>query len=77
MREAMEEGQWELNAPLEGRAIGRGTASRASGLNPGDLVFHRHVWRTHALSAPRRLACCRAPTGCRCGPGSACSAAPA
>jgi len=49
MREAMEEGEWELNAPLEGRAVGRVVASRDPRLAVGDLVFHRHGWRTHAL----------------------------
>src|SRR5882757_5457234 len=49
MREAMEEGHRALNEPLEGRAIGRITASRAPGLAVGDLVFHRRGWRTHAL----------------------------
>lgn len=40
---------FELNAPLEGRAIGRVIASRDPGLAEGDLVFHREGWRTHAL----------------------------
>jgi NADPH-dependent curcumin reductase CurA len=48
MREAMD-GDWELNAPLEGRAVGRVTASRDPGLAVGDLVFHRFGWRTHAV----------------------------
>ncbi|MEC3993239.1 NADP-dependent oxidoreductase [Actinacidiphila sp. DG2A-62] len=52
MREAMEEGVWELNAPLEGRAVGRVVAGSAPGLAVGDLVSHRRGWRTHALLAP-------------------------
>ncbi|MGW2666741.1 NADP-dependent oxidoreductase [Streptomyces sp. NPDC001272] len=43
------EGGFELNAPLEGRAVGRVLASRDPGLAEGDLVFHRAGWRTHAL----------------------------
>ena len=49
MREAMEEGGWELGTPLEGRSIGRVVRSRTPGLRTGDLVFHRHAWRTHAV----------------------------
>ncbi|MEV6008414.1 NADP-dependent oxidoreductase [Streptomyces sp. NPDC051976] len=51
MREAMD-GDWALHTPLEGRSIGRVTASRTPGLAVGDLVFHRHAWRTHALVTP-------------------------
>ncbi|KOT88547.1 NADP-dependent oxidoreductase [Streptomyces sp. NRRL F-5755] len=51
MRELMD-GGWDLHAPLEGRSIGRVTASRAPGLAEGDLVFHRKGWRTHALVTP-------------------------
>ncbi|MEU6760072.1 NADP-dependent oxidoreductase [Streptomyces sp. NPDC046685] len=43
------EGGFELNAPLEGRTVGRVIASRDPGLAEGDLVFHREGWRTHAL----------------------------
>ncbi|GLZ81278.1 NADP-dependent oxidoreductase [Actinorhabdospora filicis] len=46
-REVMEEDP--LHQPLEGRALGRVVSSRLDGLHPGDLVFHRHGWRTHAL----------------------------
>ncbi|SEO09491.1 hypothetical protein SAMN05216267_101747 [Actinacidiphila rubida] len=49
MREAMEEGGWQLGVPLEGRSVGRVVRSRTAGLRPGDLVFHRRAWRTHAL----------------------------
>ncbi|MFE9815502.1 NADP-dependent oxidoreductase [Streptomyces sp. NPDC005773] len=47
-REEMD-GGWELNTPLEGRAIGRVIDSRDPALAEGDLVFHRYGWRTHAL----------------------------
>ncbi|MEV6680371.1 NADP-dependent oxidoreductase [Streptomyces erythrochromogenes] len=43
------EGGFELDAPLEGRSVGRVIASRDPGLREGDLVFHREGWRTHAL----------------------------
>ncbi|MBT2546106.1 NADP-dependent oxidoreductase [Streptomyces sp. ISL-44] len=43
------EGGFELNAPLEGRSVGRVIASRDPGLAEGDLVFHREGWCTHAL----------------------------
>ncbi|GAB2692334.1 NADP-dependent oxidoreductase [Kitasatospora kifunensis] len=49
MREAMDEGHWELNTPLEGRSIGRVIESRTPELAVGDLVFHRNAWRTHAV----------------------------
>ncbi|MBC2877593.1 NADP-dependent oxidoreductase [Streptomyces sp. TYQ1024] len=48
MREAMDSA-WELNAPLEGRAVGRVVESRDPALAVGDLVFHRKGWRTHAV----------------------------
>lgn len=47
-RECMD-GDWELNAPLEGRTIGRVLRSKDKRLAEGDLVFHREGWRTHAL----------------------------
>ncbi|KUJ67215.1 NADP-dependent oxidoreductase [Streptomyces albus subsp. albus] len=47
-RESMD-GEWKLHSPLEGRAIGRVLESRDSRLAPGDLVFHRQGWRSHAL----------------------------
>ncbi|MBW5484753.1 NADP-dependent oxidoreductase [Streptomyces bambusae] len=40
---------FELNAPLEGRSVGRVVASRDPQLAEGDLVFHREGWRTHAV----------------------------
>ncbi|WP_329564908.1 NADP-dependent oxidoreductase [Kitasatospora sp. NBC_01266] len=55
MREAMDEGHWELNTPLEGRAIGRVIESRTPELAVGDLVFHRRAWRTHAVLTPAQL----------------------
>ncbi|WP_052850907.1 MDR family NADP-dependent oxidoreductase [Streptomyces avicenniae] len=49
-RELMDEdGGWALDAPLEGRTLARVVASRDPQLREGDLVFHRHGWRTHAL----------------------------
>lgn len=48
MRECMD-GDWDLNAPLEGRTIGRVLSSADDRLAEGDIVFHREGWRTHAL----------------------------
>ncbi|MEU9010662.1 NADP-dependent oxidoreductase [Streptomyces sp. NPDC048479] len=45
----MMDGYFELNAPLEGRTLGRVVASHDPGLQAGDLVFHRLGWRTHAV----------------------------
>ncbi|NUR73689.1 MAG: NADP-dependent oxidoreductase [Hamadaea sp.] len=47
MREAMADN--ELHAALEGRAVGRVVASRTPSLAVGDVVFHRHGLRSHAL----------------------------
>ncbi|WP_328931053.1 MULTISPECIES: NADP-dependent oxidoreductase [unclassified Streptomyces] len=44
-----------LGAPLEGRAIGRITASRTPLLTEGEIVFHRHGWRTHAVVDPDEI----------------------
>ncbi|MER6208608.1 NADP-dependent oxidoreductase [Streptomyces sp. NPDC001642] len=44
-----------LGAPLEGRAIGRITASRTPLLTEGEIVFHRRGWRTHAVVAPQEI----------------------
>lgn len=44
-----------LGAPLEGRAIGRITASRTPLLTEGEIVFHRRGWRTHAVVAPDEI----------------------
>ncbi len=48
MREMMD-GGWKLNAPLEGRSVGRVVESNEPALKPGQLVFHRQGWRTHAV----------------------------
>lgn len=45
----MMDGDFELNAPLEGRTLGRVVASRDPGLQAGDVVLHRLGWRTHAV----------------------------
>ncbi|MFE1130185.1 zinc-binding dehydrogenase [Streptomyces albidoflavus] len=47
MRENMDE-EWELHAPLEGRALGRVVTSADPALPEGSLVLHRQGWRTHA-----------------------------
>jgi len=51
MRECMD-GDWDLDAPLEGRTIGRVLQSNSDALRPGDWVFHRQGWRTHAQLTP-------------------------
>ncbi|MFS8201943.1 NADP-dependent oxidoreductase [Streptomyces sp. CWNU-52B] len=54
----MMDGDFELDAPLEGRALGRVVASRAPALPEGEIVFHRLGWRTHSVVRPeetRRL----------------------
>ncbi|WP_326663989.1 NADP-dependent oxidoreductase [Streptomyces canus] len=54
----MMDGDFELDAPLEGRALGRIVASREPSLPEGELVFHRKGWRTHSVVTPaetRRL----------------------
>lgn len=48
MREFMD-AIWPLNAPLEGRAIGRVLKSHHASVQEGALVFHRAGWRTHAV----------------------------
>ncbi|MEV5960311.1 NADP-dependent oxidoreductase [Kribbella sp. NPDC051952] len=52
MREMMDAGS-ELNAPLEGRALGRVLSSHTPEYTAGDVVFHRGGWRTHALVRPQ------------------------
>ncbi|MFF2142682.1 NADP-dependent oxidoreductase [Kitasatospora sp. NPDC058190] len=54
MREEMDEGGWELHAPLEGRTLGRVVESRADALPVGTLVFHRQAWRTHSVVTAER-----------------------
>lgn len=54
----MMDGDFALDAPLEGRSLGRITASRDPALPEGEIVFHRHGWRTHSVVRPdevRRL----------------------
>lgn len=51
----MMDGDFELNAPLEGRTLGRIVASRHPDLPEGEVVFHRHGWRTHALVRPEEV----------------------
>lgn len=48
MREAMDS-DWPLQQALEGRSIGRVIDAGVSGLQNGQLVFHRKGWRSHAL----------------------------
>ncbi|MGW1963651.1 NADP-dependent oxidoreductase [Streptomyces sp. NPDC001935] len=56
-REMMDDmpGGFALDAPLEGRAIGRIIASRTPGLDEGEIVFHRKGWRTHAVVTPKEI----------------------
>lgn len=54
----MMDGDFALNAPLEGRTLGRVIDSRDPALPEGEIVFHRQGWRTHAVVRPeetRRL----------------------
>ncbi|MEU6476542.1 NADP-dependent oxidoreductase [Streptomyces sp. NPDC047017] len=53
-RELMDDvpGGFVLDAPLEGRSIGRVIASRTPRLPEGEIVFHRRGWRTHAVVTP-------------------------
>jgi len=51
MRECMD-GDWALNQPLEGRALGRVIQSHSPELKSGDWVFHRQGWRTYAQVRP-------------------------
>lgn len=56
-RELMDDvpGGFALDAPLEGRAIGRVIASRTPRLTEGEIVFHRQGWRTHAMVTPEEV----------------------
>ncbi|PZT70695.1 NADP-dependent oxidoreductase [Streptomyces sp. SW4] len=56
-REMMDDvpGGFTLGAPLEGRTVGRVTASRTPRLAEGDIVFHRQGWRTHAVVTPEEV----------------------
>ncbi|MGW0770855.1 NADP-dependent oxidoreductase [Streptomyces sp. NPDC002676] len=51
----MMDGDFELNAPLEGRTLGRVIASRTPELPEGEVVFHRQGWRTHAVVSPEEV----------------------
>ncbi|WP_371526989.1 NADP-dependent oxidoreductase [Streptomyces sp. NBC_01283] len=48
----MMDGDFALNAPLEGRTLGRVIESRDPALREGDIVFHRLGWRTHTVVTP-------------------------
>ncbi|MFD9460704.1 NADP-dependent oxidoreductase [Streptomyces sp. NPDC060027] len=56
-REMMDDvpGGFALDAPLEGRTIGRVVASRTPGLAEGEIVFHRKGWRTHSVATPQEI----------------------
>ncbi|MGW7753983.1 NADP-dependent oxidoreductase [Streptomyces violaceusniger] len=45
----MMDGDFALNAPLEGRTIGRVVDSRDPALREGEIIFHRQGWRTHTV----------------------------
>ncbi|QDQ13870.1 NADP-dependent oxidoreductase [Streptomyces spectabilis] len=49
----MMDGDFALDAPLEGRTLGRVIASREPSLPEGEIVFHRKGWRTHAVVTPQ------------------------
>ncbi|MFI6354739.1 zinc-binding dehydrogenase [Streptomyces sp. NPDC050743] len=51
----MMDGDFPLNAPLEGRTLGRVTASRTPELPEGEIVFHRRGWRTHSVVRPEEV----------------------
>ncbi|MGW2963555.1 zinc-binding dehydrogenase [Streptomyces sp. NPDC001220] len=51
----MMDGDFELDAPLEGRTLGRVVASRTPSLPEGQLVVHRQGWRTHAVVRPEEV----------------------
>lgn len=56
-REMMDDvpGGFVLDAPLEGRTIGRVIASRTPQLAEGEIVFHRQGWRTHSVVTPQEI----------------------
>ncbi|MFF8932028.1 NADP-dependent oxidoreductase [Streptomyces longwoodensis] len=56
-REMMDDvpGGFALDAPLEGRALGRVVASRTPRVAEGEVVFHRRGWRTHAVVTPEEI----------------------
>lgn len=46
---------FELDAPLEGGAIGEVVESRDPGFQPGDLVIHMHGWRDETVAPASSL----------------------
>ncbi|MDQ0578714.1 NADPH-dependent curcumin reductase CurA [Streptomyces rishiriensis] len=48
----MMDADFALNAPLEGRTLGRVVDSRHPALREGEIVFHRQGWRTHTVVTP-------------------------
>ncbi|MGW6057955.1 NADP-dependent oxidoreductase [Streptomyces sp. NPDC055189] len=48
----MMDGDFALDAPLEGRTLGRVVESRDPALREGEIVFHRQGWRTHTVVTP-------------------------
>ena len=51
----MMDGDFELDAPLEGRTLGRVVASREPSLRAGELIVHRKGWRTHSVVSPAEV----------------------
>ncbi|WP_030808380.1 NADP-dependent oxidoreductase [Streptomyces sp. NRRL F-2799] len=52
----MMDADFELNAPLEGRTLGRIVATRDPvALPEGEVVLHRQGWRTHAVVRPEEV----------------------
>ncbi|MEW2132150.1 NADP-dependent oxidoreductase [Streptomyces sp. NPDC005435] len=51
----MMDGDFALDAPLEGRTLGRVVASRTPELPEGEVVFHRQGWRTHSVVRPEEV----------------------
>ncbi|MQY39438.1 putative NADP-dependent oxidoreductase YfmJ [Streptomyces sp. RB17] len=51
----MMDGAFALNAPLEGRTLGRVIASRTAEPAEGEIVFHRQGWRTHSVVRPEEV----------------------
>ncbi|MFE0177146.1 NADP-dependent oxidoreductase [Streptomyces sp. NPDC059002] len=51
----MMDGDFALDAPLEGRSIGRVVESRDPALTEGEIVFHRQGWRTHSVVTPAEV----------------------
>ncbi|MFE9441295.1 NADP-dependent oxidoreductase [Streptomyces sp. NPDC006602] len=51
----MMDADFALNAPLEGRTLGRIVASRELSLPEGEIVLHRQGWRTHSVVHPEEV----------------------